>query len=227
MATIRPCTSPTAWFGLAPSRPGLRGRRRRRQANIIVQSLNGFSSTAHISGMGLKVMLMIMPFSDLCAVNLYGIVHISSRSLPMGLYSLNLSPKKIANVKRLLRKLTKLRALNLSYNRISRIGRVRTSSPTLPTYPLPPGQARLQRRNLPSIIALPFTPEGQPHTSPVRRALVGSGSDLAMWVKFEPRKEVEHDLRCSIHDARIISWQGRGGSWCGSSMGGASQFGTS
>uniref|UniRef100_A0A453BEP7 Uncharacterized protein n=1 Tax=Aegilops tauschii subsp. strangulata TaxID=200361 RepID=A0A453BEP7_AEGTS len=45
--------------------------------------------------MGLKVMLMIMPFSDLRAVNLYGIVHISSRSLPKGLYSLDLSLNKI------------------------------------------------------------------------------------------------------------------------------------
>ena len=40
------------------------------QANTIVQSLNAFSSVAHISGMGLKVMPMIAPFSTLRAVNL-------------------------------------------------------------------------------------------------------------------------------------------------------------
>ena len=40
------------------------------QANTIVQSLNAFSSVAHISGMGLKVMPMIAPFSSLRAVNL-------------------------------------------------------------------------------------------------------------------------------------------------------------
>jgi len=40
------------------------------QANTIVQSLNAFSSVAHISGMGLKVVPMIAPFSTLRAVNL-------------------------------------------------------------------------------------------------------------------------------------------------------------
>ncbi|XBH73996.1 uncharacterized protein [Aegilops tauschii subsp. strangulata] len=93
------------------------------QANSIVQSLNGFSSVAHISGMGLKVVPMIAPFSNLRAVNLSGnfIVHISPGSLPKGLHSLDLSRNKIANVEGL-RELTKLRVLNLSYNRISRIG---------------------------------------------------------------------------------------------------------
>uniref|UniRef100_R7W204 Uncharacterized protein n=1 Tax=Aegilops tauschii TaxID=37682 RepID=R7W204_AEGTA len=92
-------------------------------ANSIVQSLNGFSSVAHISGMGLKVVPMIAPFSNLRAVNLSGnfIVHISPGSLPKGLHSLDLSRNKIANVEGL-RELTKLRVLNLSYNRISRIG---------------------------------------------------------------------------------------------------------
>ncbi|KAG2549463.1 uncharacterized protein LOC120651210 [Panicum virgatum] len=93
------------------------------QANTIVQSLNAFSSVAHISGMGLKVMPMIAPFSSLRAVNLSSnfIVHISPGSLPKGLHSLDLSRNKIANIEGL-RELTKLRVLNLSYNRISRIG---------------------------------------------------------------------------------------------------------
>ncbi|CAL4924682.1 unnamed protein product [Urochloa decumbens] len=93
------------------------------QANTIVQSLNAFSSVAHISGMGLKVVPMIAPFSSLRAVNLSSnfIVHISPGSLPKGLHSLDLSRNKIANIEGL-RELTKLRVLNLSYNRISRIG---------------------------------------------------------------------------------------------------------
>ncbi|KAG8088437.1 hypothetical protein GUJ93_ZPchr0010g7660 [Zizania palustris] len=93
------------------------------QANTIIQSLNAFSSVAHISGMGLKVVPMISPFSSLRAVNLSGnfIIHISPGSLPRGLHSLDLSRNKIANIEGL-RELTKLRVLNLSYNRISRIG---------------------------------------------------------------------------------------------------------
>jgi hypothetical protein len=43
------------------------------QANNVVQSLNAFSSVAHISGMGLKVVPpMLAPFSTLRAVNLSG-----------------------------------------------------------------------------------------------------------------------------------------------------------
>jgi len=66
---------------------------------------------------------MIAPFSSLRAVNLSSnfIVHISPGSLPKGLHSLDLSRNKIANIEGL-RELTKLRVLNLSYNRISRIG---------------------------------------------------------------------------------------------------------
>uniref|UniRef100_A0A0A9DKS2 Uncharacterized protein n=1 Tax=Arundo donax TaxID=35708 RepID=A0A0A9DKS2_ARUDO len=93
------------------------------QANSVVQTLNTFSSVAHISGMGLKAVPMIAAFSSLRAVNLLGnfIVHISSGSLPKGLHSLDLSRNKIASIEGL-RDLTRLRVLNLSYNRISRIG---------------------------------------------------------------------------------------------------------
>lgn len=48
-------------------------------------------------------------------------VHISPGSLPSGLRSLDLSRNKIASIEGL-RELTRLRVLNLSYNRISRIG---------------------------------------------------------------------------------------------------------
>lgn len=48
-------------------------------------------------------------------------VRITAGSLPKGLHSLDLSRNKIAIIEGL-RDLTRLRVLNLSYNRISRIG---------------------------------------------------------------------------------------------------------
>lgn len=48
-------------------------------------------------------------------------VQVAPGSLPKGLHSLDLSRNKIATIEGL-RELTKLRVLNLSYNRISRIG---------------------------------------------------------------------------------------------------------
>ncbi|KAF7045793.1 hypothetical protein CFC21_054869 [Triticum aestivum] len=93
------------------------------QASSIVQTLNAFSSVAHISGMGLKAVPMISAFSSLRAVNLSGnfIAHISAGSLPKGLHSLDLSRNSIASIEGL-RELTRLRVLSLSYNRIARIG---------------------------------------------------------------------------------------------------------
>ncbi|KAI0498574.1 hypothetical protein KFK09_019462 [Dendrobium nobile] len=93
------------------------------RANNIIRSLNSFSSVAHISCMGLKVIPTISAFGSLRSVNLSGncIVHISPGSLPKGLHTLDLSRNKIATIEGL-RDLTKLRVLNLSYNRISRIG---------------------------------------------------------------------------------------------------------
>uniref|UniRef100_A0A0E0K9W2 Uncharacterized protein n=1 Tax=Oryza punctata TaxID=4537 RepID=A0A0E0K9W2_ORYPU len=93
------------------------------KANSIVQTLTTSSSVAHVSGMGLTVIPVISPFSSLRAVNLSGnlIVQISSGSLPKGLHSLDLSRNKISVIEGL-RELTRLRVLNLSYNKISRIG---------------------------------------------------------------------------------------------------------
>jgi hypothetical protein len=42
------------------------------QASSVVQTLNAFSTVAHVSGMGLKVVPMISAFSSLRAVNLSG-----------------------------------------------------------------------------------------------------------------------------------------------------------
>ncbi|KAM0836139.1 hypothetical protein ACQ4PT_062508 [Festuca glaucescens] len=93
------------------------------QASSVVQTLNAFSTVAHVSGMGLKVVPMISAFSSLRAVNLSGnlIAHIAPGSLPKGLHTLDLSRNNIGTIEGL-RELTRLRVLSLSYNRISRIG---------------------------------------------------------------------------------------------------------
>ncbi|KAK3148141.1 hypothetical protein QOZ80_3BG0291240 [Eleusine coracana subsp. coracana] len=100
-----------------------RATKRRVQASSVVQTVNVVSSVAHVSGMGLKAVPMIAAFSTLRAVNLSAnfIAHIHPGSLPKGLHSLDLSRNKIASIEGL-RELTRLRVLNLSYNRITRIG---------------------------------------------------------------------------------------------------------
>lgn len=57
-------------------------------------------------------------------------VHITPGSLPKGLHTLNLSRNKISTIEGL-RELTRLRVLDLSYNRISRIGHGKTLDPFL------------------------------------------------------------------------------------------------
>ncbi|KAK6115097.1 hypothetical protein DH2020_007366 [Rehmannia glutinosa] len=92
-------------------------------ANTVIRSLNSNSSVAHITGIGLKAIPSISHFSSLRSVNLSGnfIVHVTPGSLPKGLHVLNLSRNKINTIEGL-RELTRLRVLDLSYNRISRIG---------------------------------------------------------------------------------------------------------
>lgn len=92
-------------------------------ANSVIQSLNSSSTVAHIAGIGLKAIPTISHFSSLRSVNLSNnlIVHISAGSLPKGLHTLNLSRNKINTIEGL-RELTRLRVLDLSYNRISRLG---------------------------------------------------------------------------------------------------------
>ncbi|WJX40818.1 hypothetical protein P8452_28254 [Trifolium repens] len=92
-------------------------------ANSVVQSLNPASAAAHISGIGIKAIPAITHFSSLRSVNLSNnfIVHITPGFLPKGLHTLNLSRNKISTIEGL-RELTRLRVLDLSYNRISRIG---------------------------------------------------------------------------------------------------------
>lgn len=92
-------------------------------ANSVIQSLNSSSTVAHIVGIGLKAIPTISHFSSLRSVNLSNnfIVHIPTGSLPKGLHTLNLSRNKVNTIEGL-REMTRLRVLDLSYNRISRIG---------------------------------------------------------------------------------------------------------
>lgn len=92
-------------------------------ANTVIRSLNSSSTVAHIAGAGLKVIPSMSHLCSLRSVNLSGnlIVQITPGSLPKGLHVLNLSRNKIHTIEGL-RELTRLRVLDLSYNRISRIG---------------------------------------------------------------------------------------------------------
>lgn len=92
-------------------------------ANSVIETLNSSSTVAHISGIGLKAIPLISSFCSLRSINLSNnfIVQIAPGSLPKGLNTLNLSRNKINTIDGL-RELTRLRVLDLSYNRISRIG---------------------------------------------------------------------------------------------------------
>jgi len=92
-------------------------------ANNAIRSLNAFSTVAHISGIGLRVIPALAPFTSLRTINLSGnsIVRIASGSLPKSLHVLDLSRNKITAIEGL-RELSRLRVLDLSYNKISRIG---------------------------------------------------------------------------------------------------------
>ncbi|CAJ1974100.1 unnamed protein product [Sphenostylis stenocarpa] len=92
-------------------------------ANSVVQSLNPASTAAHISGIGIKAIPSLAHFFSLRSVNLSSnlIVHITPGFLPKSIHTLNLSRNKISTIEGL-RELTRLRVLDLSYNRISRIG---------------------------------------------------------------------------------------------------------
>ncbi|OIW14541.1 hypothetical protein TanjilG_12940 [Lupinus angustifolius] len=92
-------------------------------ANSMVQSLSPASTAAHISGIGIKVIPAISHFFGLRSVNLSSnfIANITPGFLPKGIHTLNLSRNNISTIEGL-RELTRLRVLDLSYNRISRIG---------------------------------------------------------------------------------------------------------
>ncbi|KAG6540815.1 hypothetical protein Mapa_017792 [Marchantia paleacea] len=92
-------------------------------ARRVVRSVNPLSTVAHFSGVGLKVIPSLGIFSSLKTLNLSAnsFVRITPGCLPKSLHTLDLSRNQIVVIEGL-RELTRLRALNLSFNRITRIG---------------------------------------------------------------------------------------------------------
>ncbi|KAI3824724.1 hypothetical protein L1987_06195 [Smallanthus sonchifolius] len=92
-------------------------------AKRYISSLNAAATTAQLANHGLVVVQFLSAFSSLRALNLSGnsIVRITVGALPQGLHILNLSKNSISTIEGL-RDLTRLRVLDLSYNRILRIG---------------------------------------------------------------------------------------------------------
>ncbi|XP_057509048.1 uncharacterized protein LOC130791771 isoform X1 [Actinidia eriantha] len=92
-------------------------------AKKYISSLSAASTTAQLANHGLVVIPFLSAFVSLRSLNLSGnaIVRITAGALPRGLHNLNLSKNKISTIEGL-RELTRLRVLDLSYNRIFRIG---------------------------------------------------------------------------------------------------------
>ncbi|KAG8386960.1 hypothetical protein BUALT_Bualt03G0203000 [Buddleja alternifolia] len=92
-------------------------------AKRYISSLNASATAAQMTNLGLVVIPFLSAFVSLKTLNLSGnaIVRITAGALPRGLHGLNLSKNNISTIEGL-RDLTRLRVLDLSYNRILRIG---------------------------------------------------------------------------------------------------------
>ncbi|CAN1232130.1 Protein phosphatase 1 regulatory subunit 7 [Linum perenne] len=92
-------------------------------AKRYISSLNPSTTTAQLSNHGLAVIPALGAFGSLRVLNLSGnsIARITAGVLPRGLHMLNLAKNNISTIEGL-RELTRLRVLDLSYNRIFRIG---------------------------------------------------------------------------------------------------------
>lgn len=92
-------------------------------AKRYISSLNASAAAAKLTNLGLVVIPFLSPFISLKTLDLSGnsIVRIASGALPRGLQFLNLSKNSISAIEGL-RDLTRLRVLDLSYNRLLRIG---------------------------------------------------------------------------------------------------------
>ncbi|KAH1128212.1 hypothetical protein GLYMA_06G300800v4 [Glycine max] len=92
-------------------------------AKRYISSLGANATAAQLGNHGLVVIPFLSAFVSLKVLNLAGnaIVRITAGALPRGLHALNLSRNKISTIEGL-RELTRLRVLDLSYNRILRIG---------------------------------------------------------------------------------------------------------
>ncbi|KAJ1382701.1 Leucine-rich repeat [Sesbania bispinosa] len=92
-------------------------------AKRYISSLSANANAAQLTNYGLVVIPFLSAFVSLKMLNLSGnaIVRITAGSLPRGLNTLNLSRNNISTIEGL-RELTRLRVLDLSYNRILRTG---------------------------------------------------------------------------------------------------------
>ncbi|KAF6151570.1 hypothetical protein GIB67_021756 [Kingdonia uniflora] len=92
-------------------------------AKKYIASLTASSASAQLTNLGLVVVPLLSAFVSLRVLNLSGngIVRITAGALPRGLHTLNLAKNHISTIEGL-RELTRLRVLDLSYNRLLRIG---------------------------------------------------------------------------------------------------------
>ncbi|KAG0477245.1 hypothetical protein HPP92_013649 [Vanilla planifolia] len=115
--------NPQSLITLGPTKSDARSNLAMEVANSYMSSLTSTSSSAQMANLGLDAIPLISPFVGLRVLNLSGnaIVRITPGSLPKGLHLLNLSKNNISTIEGL-RDLSRLRVLDLGYNRIARIG---------------------------------------------------------------------------------------------------------
>ncbi|KAK8953463.1 hypothetical protein KSP40_PGU010696 [Platanthera guangdongensis] len=106
-----------------PPKPDSRSTLAMEVAYNYISSLTSSSSSAQMANLGLITVPILSSFVSLRVLNLSGnsIVHITPGSLPKGLHMLNLSKNKISAIEGL-RDLSRLRVLDLNYNRIAKMG---------------------------------------------------------------------------------------------------------
>lgn len=109
--------------GAAPKKLDVRSSLGMEVAYNYISTLNAASSSAQMANLGLVAIPILSAFVGLRVLNLSGnaIVRVTIGALPKGLHMLNLSKNNISTIEGL-RELTRLRVLDLSYNRICRIG---------------------------------------------------------------------------------------------------------
>ncbi|KAG2330782.1 hypothetical protein Bca52824_001962 [Brassica carinata] len=112
-----PTTAASPSVDVMKSTPGMEA------AKKYFSSLSASATTAQLVSRGLVVIPLLSKFVGLRVLNLSGnaIVKITAGALPRGLHSLNLS-KNCLSVIEGLRELTRLRVLDLRYNKILRLG---------------------------------------------------------------------------------------------------------
>ncbi|KAJ4876515.1 Outer arm dynein light chain 1 protein [Raphanus sativus] len=115
-----PLNEPTA---ASPSVDVMKSTPGMEAAKKYFNSLSASATTAQLVSRGLVVIPLLSKFVSLRVLNLSGnaIVKITAGALPRGLHSLNLS-KNCLSVIEGLRELTRLRVLDLRYNKILRLG---------------------------------------------------------------------------------------------------------